>query len=279
MSHDDAAMYDRAIKEGREKEMSGCHEPSILNSVRSAEAIQEDILNLFRQIEGLESKIENKCDSIYEYLETIARRISKLEQSPEICSICNCVCEPLKEFRILQRVVETHESGLMVHKKLFDEFHAWIKILENDNSNDYDERITDLENISAEKRLVSLERAYAADAEVAKDIIFSGAQHSEQLKDFKMIISAFGDKLVHLENEQKNSCVYQKVDRDSVFKRLDQLETELSVVRALRARGYQYKEKKPHKCPVCEGTRVCHSKDSGLSWQCESCEGKGIVWG
>ncbi len=37
--------------------------------------------------------------------------------------------------------------------------------------------------------------------------------------------------------------------------------------------------KKPYKCPVCDGTRSCHTKEKDLSWQCESCEGKGIVWG
>jgi hypothetical protein len=35
----------------------------------------------------------------------------------------------------------------------------------------------------------------------------------------------------------------------------------------------------PHKCPVCEGNRICINKESGLSWDCQSCERKGIVWG
>lgn len=36
-------------------------------------------------------------------------------------------------------------------------------------------------------------------------------------------------------------------------------------------------KKIPHRCPICSGKRIC--TDGNLFWQCESCEGKGIVWG
>jgi hypothetical protein len=58
--------------------------------------------------------------------------------------------------------------------------------------------------------------------------------------------------------------------------KVEKLESELSLAKVWGSRSFP---QQPHKCPVCDGTRICHSKDSGLSWQCQSCDGKGIVWG
>jgi hypothetical protein len=39
-----------------------------------------------------------------------------------------------------------------------------------------------------------------------------------------------------------------------------------------------YRNKKPHKCPVCDG--IGGTKVSGtIDEECHACEGKGIVWG
>ncbi len=70
--------------------------------------------------------------------------------------------------------------------------------------------------------------------------------------------------------------------------RVEQLESKINIVnkipnitglinRSIKALQ-DSEDMKPFKCPVCDGTRICHSKDPGLLWQCQSCEGKGIVW-
>lgn len=38
-------------------------------------------------------------------------------------------------------------------------------------------------------------------------------------------------------------------------------------------------KKTPYKCPVCDGTRFCYGKETMKRYECESCDGKGIVWG
>jgi hypothetical protein len=55
----------------------------------------------------------------------------------------------------------------------------------------------------------------------------------------------------------------------------DRLETEINTVRALGSRAYH--TKKPHKCPVCDGSMYVESL--GIGSKCHSCEGKGVLWG
>ncbi len=71
------------------------------------------------------------------------------------------------------------------------------------------------------------------------------------------------------------------------------LETEINTVRALGSRAYH--PRKPHKCPVCEGSQrdyfdmllACSQypdntklDHEGRRYQeCRACEGKGILWG
>jgi len=56
---------------------------------------------------------------------------------------------------------------------------------------------------------------------------------------------------------------------------IEELETEINIVRALGSRADHSKE--PHKCPVCDG-EVDRVDNKGNHFGCESCE-KGIVWG
>lgn len=67
---------------------------------------------------------------------------------------------------------------------------------------------------------------------------------------------------------------------NSVWKAIDELSNKLHNLKSMPNVAWAKYNKMPFKCPVCEGTRICTSKeDMGLSWQCEPCEGKGIVWG
>lgn len=59
---------------------------------------------------------------------------------------------------------------------------------------------------------------------------------------------------------------------DSLNGSIDKLEDKID----------SHKQKNPHKCPVCEGTKKIQFKlPAGGYWdnQCEICKGEGIVWG
>lgn len=67
---------------------------------------------------------------------------------------------------------------------------------------------------------------------------------------------------------------------------IDALATEINTVRALGSRSFH--PKKPHKCPVCDGSGNHPDQSPRLGckvfietgiYVCISCEGKGIIWG
>jgi len=58
-----------------------------------------------------------------------------------------------------------------------------------------------------------------------------------------------------------------------VSERMDVLEGLLSALSHLR-----HIDKKPHKCPVCEGQGGFYISGT-MDSECHACEGKGIVWG
>lgn len=76
---------------------------------------------------------------------------------------------------------------------------------------------------------------------------------------------------------------------DKILAQLEELETQVSIIRALGCRPY-VKDKKPYKCPVCDGVGHLYrseNKDNMFTnfefyrehASCHACEGKGIVWG
>jgi len=102
---------------------------------------------------------------------------------------------------------------------------------------------------------------------------FSKTQHPSLLKK----------RLDELENKIEKVEGYMQIEdrvtASHVLLRVDKLEEMQSAMLTMPNVVWTKYHKTPYKCPVCEGTRLCYSKDSDLSWQCESCEGKGIVWG
>ena len=66
-----------------------------------------------------------------------------------------------------------------------------------------------------------------------------------------------------------------KVDKvlEHILDRIEHLET---VVGEVELQSY---DKKPHKCPACDGFGVKLQCDHELLYACRACEGKGIVWG
>lgn len=131
----------------------------------------------------------------------------------------------IDENRKVSRRVDEHEEGLIIHKN----------------------KLIDLD-----KRIYELEKAYKADYEVAKDIIFQGAQtHASILKCEKGL-------------KDLEQLFYDEKDK------------------------FRCNDKKPHTCPVCGGSgcgkEIYNISVDGVNMgtknhPCHSCDGKGIVWG
>lgn len=104
---------------------------------------------------------------------------------------------------------------------------------------------------------------------------------SEQIKELETKLNI--EKNKNLSELEQNKLKHQLDPQvwKFVTERLDKLETEINVLRYLRS--IEHDPKKPHKCPVCEGSeryKFTPSRgDSEITIECKSCEGKGIVWG
>ncbi len=265
MSHDDAAMYERAIKEGRKKETKGkdirkmnCLEMPAMtrldknkdgsdveicdrcedtlkecictwSGIRSLQAIisdhwdlnyksieniskrvskvEDDIISLYRKIEFYEHSIQRKWQANTE----LSQRLTNLEEQPSYKQIIDDIIGEVGKLK------STKAEAALVADHYIKTIQRLDKIeneLDPYDLSDHDERIHDLENIGAEKRLLKLERH------------FSG--------DYQLIASKLN----------------------------------------------------PHKCPVCEGNCMRPNPLKGsenamlpVNLDCIVCDGKGIVWG
>lgn len=164
------------------------------------------------------------------------------------------------------------------------------------------------------KKIGKLEDAYEADAQVARDIIFEGAKRNERQKDLEerikklealnqqcfdanpiseiekrfdeneMGLQSHYDSLLSLDKritDVLEVCV--KEDdfygfRVEIRKNIDEIQAQLDVIRKV---GVKVNNKKPHPCPLCEGKGYWHKIENNISCggRCNTCEGKGIVWG
>ncbi len=138
-----------------------------------------------------------------------------------------------------------------------------------------DGRIEDFVKQNVEKiheRIDQLESN--VDFEKAKELIYQGAQTlayilkiqselnalTEMYKALSINVAGLQDRHVRQIDENRKSS-----------QRIDDIETLIDV----RAEN---NEKKPHKCPVCDGKGQWFEEPSN-KYHCNSCEGKGIVWG
>ncbi len=171
------------------------------------------------------------------------------------------------------------------------------------------------------ERMEKLEEAYKADAQVARDIIFEGARRNDEIRQIKSDCDSHCGAILELERWKKAAIEKNiqdvvrlreleniqaetrlcRLESDRLGEQLDQkvwkfltekvdgLETEINVVRALGSRAFH--PKKPHKCPVCEGKGIISTPDTirfdiviaqseKIGWSaCHACEGKGVLWG
>lgn len=84
-----------------------------------------------------------------------------------------------------------------------------------------------------------------------------------------------------------------EMDRNSQKEKIDKLEAKINIMSALVSRDSHLK--KPHRCPVCEGTQRDYfdalypfseyppetklDHEGRHYYDCRACEAKGIVWG
>lgn len=146
--------------------------------------------------------------------------------------------------------------------QLEDKLNIWIQtVLEENNikqeqidelyENDFDERISGIENIEIEQRLIKLEKySYA---------------HEEYLKRIDKIALCNPDKTLANQkflNEKLAALEQLFYDEKEKFRNQD---------------------RKPHKCPVCDGSGflgdVLLLSLPPTFAECKTCEGKGIIWG
>jgi len=123
------------------------------------------------------------------------------------------------------------------------------------------------------KRIEKLEQAYQADAETCKEIIFAGAQNHA-------IILKCEEKIKELENKYNASTEVEQI----LLNRIKELERFQEITQL----QYQQRNKTPYKCPVCDGEGKIRLGSAQIllsdppqhpTKACESCVGKGIVWG
>lgn len=92
------------------------------------------------------------------------------------------------------------------------------------------------------------------------------------------VIAQHDFKLRQIDENRKISRRVDEIDEtlkawNEDFEYLDSLK--------LNKRIKKLESRKPHKCPVCDGKGYCHSSGINIAsgGQCQSCQGKGIVWG
>jgi len=125
------------------------------------------------------------------------------------------------------------------------------------------QRGCEVQMLNLQKCNRELEKAYQADAQVAKDIIFEGARRNEEIREIKSECEIHCGAITCLESKVKE-----------LEKRLEALEKNKYVQQVQYFGG-----KKPHKCPICDGAGKKLFLISQQVQKCESCHETGIVWG
>ncbi len=202
MSHDDAAMYERAIKEGREKEMNcqdirdeGMHCDFCEVSHPSDYDCDENILA--NMILDLDRKVNDQWEINYKSIENISKRMSKIEDI--------CVTDSL--IFTMRQTIETWQKGcevqLNVLMKCNQELEKRVDKIEEEietyDLSDHDERINDIENIGAESRLIRLEAYNKMDKDMTPSDLFLRLCRLEE--KFDTVCKNFDDNRVIIKRE------------------------------------------------------------------------------
>jgi predicted nuclease with TOPRIM domain len=101
-----------------------------------------------------------------------------------------------------------------------------------------------------------------------------------RLNDVWVRVNCVEDRLPFIEDHKTR----QLDENRKISHRVDELETEIKELKRFQDITHeQYKlitdRKRPHKCPVCDGFGKKLYLIAQESRLCDTCEGKGIVWG
>ncbi len=144
----------------------------------------------------------------------LEKRIEALEQSDK--------CMLSMHIGLEKILFNERDKGVERFKKIEDEVKRWI-----DNVALIDQTY-DEETNKIDERLKKLEKAYKADAEVAKDIIFAGGQRSQQLREMKSDYDIHCEAISNLEDEVKKLKDSLSIHQTSLERKW-QSNTELSL--------------------------------------------------
>lgn len=103
---------------------------------------------------------------------------------------------------------------------------------------------------------------------------------------FKALERKLNAALISIQDDYEIKINELKYQLEHIFMQLRELDTEIS----RRFNGSINENKKPFKCPVCEGKKIIYTYETYLfdikmgnenygKSACSACEGTGIVWG
>lgn len=273
MSHDDSAMYERAIKEGREKEMSGCHPYcSVEKDARCKHEINySEANNILLQLESLMEEFKNMYAETDEEI-PVEIQLHKIQQSIDCLFTCVKGLEGKQGLHSLQihgefsKRIEKLEGYMTMEDRVtaYDVLNQLAKIEKNfedvrNELNDIQDRNTGFSvMISAlENRVKDIEYRLGHIIELPYEIDL-------RLQDVERIIDKIPDNYIRIDKELE--------------KRIEDLEKN-KYVKPVQYFGSQ----EPHKCPVCSPgilnealAQVSLQQNPGAPLICPACKGTGI---
>jgi septal ring factor EnvC (AmiA/AmiB activator) len=257
MSHDDAAMYERAIREGREKETKGKDIRKMNCQEMSDEGVMCDFCNLLHpsdyecdystisnMILDVDRKVNDQWEMNYKSIENISKRLSKVED--DIIS--------------LYRKLEFNEDSLKRNWKDHTELSQRLNKLE--------------ENMISSEEIISMVSKDIGKLFRTKfDVELAGELHSQ-----------IEERLEKLEGYME---MEDRVTASDILLKLARMEDKVQILIADNIKSTQ--RYVPYKCPVCDGKSHTHRIDDEVKASknfefyreyasCHACEGKGIVW-
>lgn len=234
-----------------------------------AEKFEQEINSIMGQIEGLSTHIEKVHDLVN--LEDritasdILNRLTLLEMSihPDSTSKSPAIASLSERMRILEEFYNQQRNTISALETVNGENSRQLIFIQEQDKQGFSWHKGQIEALA--ERIKSLEN------QTTKDAVYN-----------QNCFHGFLDKIKNLE-EHKN---YQIDENRKVSKRLDEIDKQIIETR-IQFINQIGNEKRPHTCPVCNGTGELElqsieetiNNDNKRFKTCHSCEGKGVLWG
>jgi rubrerythrin len=264
MSHDDAVMYERAIREGHEKETKGRDIRKMNCQEMNDEGVMCDFCEvshlsdydcdeniLANMILDVDRKVNDQWEMNYKSIDNISKRTSMLEL--EGGSIRTAL-------KILEREIGKCVTGKMIFE-MRQTIETWqrgcevqLNVLMKCNQ-ELEQRLNRIENEPSYKQIID-------------DII----GEIGKLKSTKDQADLVADHYIKTESRLEKLEGYMemedRVTATSVLRRIEEIANFCNT-------NWKH-NRRPHKCPVCDGKYITIFKECESA--CLACD-KGIVWG